>query len=213
MSERRETTLNDAELRPVAEDEARGLPLAEVLAHRRHHHDDGRERVGGRRPPGACGAIELRGVEDERVRRRLEGVRLGQHLAELAPAVAVEVGLRADVRRQRAPEHALGQVEEVARLPQHLAVRELQVEGHGARRVFLRARAGVEDHVVHGERRCARRRRPRRARSTGCPPSRGSSRARGRRARRLDGRERAGRRSPRASRSRSSGSRRSGTLS
>ncbi len=97
--------------------------------------------------------VELAGVERERVGGRLEDRGVGQHLAELDLAVAVEVRLDAPGRvlRPRAPEHALGQVEEVPGLAQDAPVRELQVERDGARRVFLRARARVEDHVVDGE--------------------------------------------------------------
>ena len=60
--------------RRVAADEARLLPLAEVLAHRRHHHHERRERV---RRVGcqACAlVVELAGVAVERVRSRREDV-------------------------------------------------------------------------------------------------------------------------------------------
>ena len=152
MSERRETTLNASELAPVAEHEAGRLPLPEVLAHRRHHHDDRRERVRRGRPPRTRGAVEPAGVDDERVDGGLERVRLGQHLAELEPSVPVEVRLAGDERGERAPQHPLGEVVEVPRLAEHLAVRELQVEGNGARRILRGARPRVEDHVVRRER-------------------------------------------------------------
>ena len=177
MSERRETTLNASLLRLVAEHEARRLPLAEVLAHRRHHHDDGRERVGRRRLPGARRGVELAGVERECVRRRLEDGRVGERLAELDLAVAVEIRLDAlrGVLGTRAPEHALGEVEEVARA----------CAGRGRRRASGRTAPRSPDPPSRssprrGSRRrpratACRRRRLRRARSTGCPRSRASS--------------------------------------
>ncbi len=155
MSESRETTLNASPSARAAEDEARDLPLTEVLAHRRHHHDDRGERVGCGRRPGPRGAVELARVEGERGGCGLEDGRVREHLAELDLAVAVEIRLDAlrHVLGARAPEHALGEVEEVARLAEHATVGELEVERHGARRILRRARAGVEDDVVDRERR------------------------------------------------------------
>ena len=155
MSDRRETTLNASELARSPSDEAGRLPLPEVLAHRRHHHDDRRERVRRGRLPRARGAVETAGVEDERIDGGLERVRLGQHLTELELSVPVEVRLARDERGERAPQHPLGEVVEVPRLAEHLAVRELQVEGNGARRILRRARPRVQDHVVRCERRRA----------------------------------------------------------
>ena len=130
----------------------------------------------------------LSGVEDERVGRRLEDVRVREHLAELEPAVAVEVRLRADVLGARAPEHALGEVEEVARLPEHAC--RSAASGRTARR--SRDPPSPTSRRRGSRRRsratACRRRRPRRARSTGCPRSRATSRGRGR-----DGRPRPGR--------------------
>ena len=115
------------------------------------------KRVGRRRLPRLAGLVELRRVLVEGLARGQEQVRIREDLAELGRAVAVEVGGRArvaEVLGQRAPERALGEVEEVPRLPHHGAVRELQVERDGALGILCSARAGVEDDVVFGERRC-----------------------------------------------------------
>ena len=182
MSERRETTLKASRARGVAGDEARDLPLPEVLAHRRHHHDDRGEgirrasaptpRRPRRAPSRTCRSVSL-------AARSRPGS--GRTSPNSTRAVAVQVGRRpraAELLGKRPPERALGEVEEVPRLLEHGAVRERQVEGDGALGILGRARAGVEDDVVLGERRRSRRRCPRPARSTGCPRSRRPSSAR-----------------------------------
>ena len=103
----------------------------------------------------ACASVSSsRRVALERLGRGRQDARVGQRLAELDRAVAVEVGLhlRGQIRAG-APEHALGEVEEVARLLEHAAVGQLQVERHRALRILFLARARVEDDVVLGERR------------------------------------------------------------
>ena len=70
-----------------------------------------------RRLPGLRRAVELARVAVEGVGGCGEDACVGQHLAELDRAVAVEVGRACPVRsRARAPEHALGEVVEVAGL-------------------------------------------------------------------------------------------------
>ena len=153
MSDSRETTLNESPVRRVAADEARLLPLAEVLAHRRHHHHQRRERVRRGRLPGLRLGGELARVAVECIRGGCEDARVRQRLAEGDLPVRVEIGLDAGGELgPRAPEHPLRQVVEIARLLEHPSVGELQVEGDGALGILGLARAGVDDDVVLGER-------------------------------------------------------------
>ena len=69
-----------------------------------------------------------------------------------APSPSTSTGVPGRLSfRERAPERALGQVEEVPGLLQHGAVRQGQVEGNGALGILGGARAGVDDDVVLGE--------------------------------------------------------------
>ena len=86
--------------------------------------------------------------------RGLEELRVRKDLAELHCAVAVDVDRRAGAVerfRERAPERALGEVEEVPGLLQDGAVGQRQVEGDSALGILGCARAGVDDDVVLGE--------------------------------------------------------------
>ncbi len=145
----------------VTHHEARLLPLAEVLAHRRNHDDERRERIGiGRLPRLGGGREVVRRVLELRRGDVQEGC-IRQHLAELDRSVAVEVGgsarhLGGKRLGKRAPERALGQVVEVARLLEDATVGKREIEGDGARRILGGARAGVDDHVVLRERGRAR---------------------------------------------------------
>ena len=93
MSESRETTLKDSAVGLVPEDEAGLLPLAEVLTHRRNHHDEGREGVRLARlpapPPTAASSPRTCRTSSAAARRN---ARIGQDLAEVLRAVAVEIG-------------------------------------------------------------------------------------------------------------------------
>ena len=153
MSERRDTTLNASPLAlcPSTKRETFHWPKYSLIVGTMTTTAVKASDAVGRQA--RADAVELARVEDERVGGRLERIRVRQHLAELHAPVPVEVALRAAEHcGQRPPEHPLGQVVEVAGLLEHLAVGELQVERHRARRILGRARAGVEDDVVDGER-------------------------------------------------------------
>ena len=171
MSCRREAATNAVSVALVAGDEARVLPRLEVLGHRRRHHDERGQRVLQRRLVLLRGGVELVGLLLEVARGGDVEVGVGQRLAELDLAVAVEVGLDAlgGELRLGAVQRRLDQEVEVARLLEGLAGRRLEVERDGGRRVGAVA-AGVDDHVVVGERRGRRRRRPPSPRRPGWRP-------------------------------------------
>ena len=184
MSESRETTLNASAFAAVAEHEARLLPLAEVLAHRRHHHDQRRERVGlasAPRPRAERSSSPRVAVE------RLGGRRAGA-ARRAAPRRTRPCRRRRGrpaclrrARRERAPERALGDVVEVARLASATVPSGAsRSNGTALAGILGRARAGVEDDVVLGERGRAGDDRPPCARRAGFPSS---SRLRARRGR------------------------------
>ena len=131
-----------------ARDEARALPLAEVLAHRRRHRHERLQGVGALGLPAARGLVERLRLGREVAREGEHRVRVGHGLAEGGLAVAVEVGFhpaRLEVG-VGAEQRRLGQEEEVAGLLEHLAARELDVERHGVLRVGA-VGARVDDHV------------------------------------------------------------------
>ena len=140
----------------AAGDEARVLPRLEVLGHRRRHHDHRRVGVLERRLPLLGLGVELLRVLDEVGRRGEQEVGVRQRLGELDLAVAVEVGLDALGLELRlgAEDRGLDQREEVARLLELLAGLGREAERHGALGVGA-VGAGVDDHVVVGERRDA----------------------------------------------------------
>ena len=103
MSESRETTLNDSELArsPSTKRDVFHWPKYSLIVGTITTTDVNASDGVGRQARAARSSSPR--VAVERVRRRLEHVRVGQHLAELAPAVAVEVGGRRRRRRAACP--------------------------------------------------------------------------------------------------------------
>ena len=142
----------------VAGDEARVLPRLEVLRHRRRHHDERGEGVLERRLPLAwprrrapCAYLtkSRRGGEQEvGVRQRLAGTRPCRRRRGRARRPWPRTSARC--RRREVSISA----EEVARLLELLAGLRLERERHGVLGIGGVA-AGVDDHVVVGERRHA----------------------------------------------------------
>ena len=157
MSFRREDGHEGGLLRVAAGDEARVLPRLEVLGHRRGHDHQRREGVAVVRLELLGRLVELVGVPLEGARGAQVEVGVGHGLAELDLAVAVEVGLDVlGLELVLGAEHrGLDEEVQVARLLVGLALRRLDAEGHGVLGIAGVA-AGVDDHVVVGERRGAR---------------------------------------------------------
>ena len=114
------------------------------------------------------GGVEVLGLLVELLDRGEVEARVGQRLAERDLAVAVDVGLGRPLRLG-AVERALDEEEEVAGLLVGLAVLGLDRERHRALGIGGVA-AGVDDHVVVGERRARRRPRPPSPRRRGWRP-------------------------------------------
>ena len=151
--ESRETTLKDSELRPSprTKRDAFHWPKYSLIVGTITTTDVNASDAVGRQA--RADAIELAGIRGERVGRRLEHVRLGQDLAELALAVTVEVDGRPDVGGQRAPDIPSVRLKRFPGLPED-AFRPAASGRTGRRSPDpRRAGAGIEDHVVDGERR------------------------------------------------------------
>ena len=174
MSDRRETTLNDSESErlPSTNRDSFHWPKYSLMV--------GTITTSAVKASESLGCHAFADVPSLRVAverpRRDQQARVGQLLAELGLAVAVEVGRCAggEVAGKRAPERSLGQVVEVAGLLQHLPVRQREIERNGALAGILAGARSRRRGSRRSERATAcRRRSPPSARSRGCPRSSG----------------------------------------
>ena len=156
MSERRETTLNDSPVAasPATKRESFHWPkyslIVGTITTSAVKASDG---AGCHALPASSSSVAYLSNVSLAARSRFGSGRTSPNSVVPSPSRSTGVPAWPSVLGQRAPERALGEVEEVPGLLQHGAVRERQVERDGALGILCGARAGVEDDVVLGERR------------------------------------------------------------